>query len=29
VRRMDEDSAEARAALAASPGAFPKLGAVG
>src|SRR3984957_9037141 len=29
VRRMDEDSAEARAALAAAPGAFPKLGAVG
>src|SRR5580698_4435249 len=29
VRRMDEDSAEARAALAASPDAFPKLGAVG
>src|ERR1700760_597774 len=29
VRRMDEDSAEARAALAASPGTFPKLGAVG
>src|ERR1700761_5779214 len=29
VRRMDEDSAEARAALAASPGACPKLGAVG
>jgi hypothetical protein len=25
---MDEDSAEARAALAASPDAFPKLGAV-
>jgi len=28
VRRMDQDSTEARAALAASPGAFPKLGAV-
>src|ERR1700735_786164 len=28
VRRMDQDSAEARAALAAAPGAFPKLGAV-
>jgi riboflavin kinase / FMN adenylyltransferase len=29
VRRMDQDSTEARAALAASPGAFPKLGPVG
>jgi riboflavin kinase / FMN adenylyltransferase len=29
VRRMDEDSAEARAALAAAPRAFPKLGIVG
>ena len=29
VRRMDDDSARARAALAAAPGAFPKLGAVG
>jgi riboflavin kinase / FMN adenylyltransferase len=29
VRRMDQDSAEARAALAAAPGAFPKLGAIG
>src|SRR6201985_2455262 len=29
VRRMDEDSVESRAALAASPGAFPKLGAIG
>ena len=28
VRRMDQDSAEARTALAASPGAFPKLGTV-
>jgi riboflavin kinase/FMN adenylyltransferase len=29
VRQMDDDSARARAALAAAPGAFPKLGAVG
>src|SRR6201985_121128 len=29
VRQMDEDSVESRAALAASPGAFPKLGAIG
>ncbi len=29
VKRMDQDSAEARTALAAAPGAFPKLGAVG
>jgi riboflavin kinase/FMN adenylyltransferase len=29
VRQMDDDSAWARAALAAAPGAFPKLGAVG
>jgi riboflavin kinase/FMN adenylyltransferase len=29
IRRMDEDSAEARAQLAAAPGAFPKLGTVG
>jgi riboflavin kinase/FMN adenylyltransferase len=29
IRRMDQDSAEARAALAAAPGAFPKLGAIG
>ena len=29
VRRMDQDSAEARAALAATPDAFPKLGAIG
>jgi riboflavin kinase/FMN adenylyltransferase len=28
VRQMDDDSARARAALAASPGAFPKLGVV-
>jgi len=28
VRRMDQDSAEARAALAAAPGTFPKLGVV-
>ena len=26
VRQMDDDSARARAALAAAPGAFPKLG---
>jgi riboflavin kinase/FMN adenylyltransferase len=29
VRQMDDDSARARAALAAAPGAFPRLGAVG
>jgi riboflavin kinase/FMN adenylyltransferase len=29
VRQMDDDSAWARAALAAAPGAFPKLGAIG
>jgi riboflavin kinase/FMN adenylyltransferase len=29
VRQMDDDSAEARKRLAAAPGAFPKLGAVG
>jgi riboflavin kinase/FMN adenylyltransferase len=29
VRQMDDDSARARAALAAAPGAFPKLGVVG
>jgi riboflavin kinase/FMN adenylyltransferase len=29
VRQMDDDSAKARAALAAAPGAFPKFGAVG
>jgi riboflavin kinase / FMN adenylyltransferase len=29
IRRMDEDSTEARAQLAAAPGAFPKLGTVG
>jgi riboflavin kinase/FMN adenylyltransferase len=29
VRQMDDDSLRARAALAAAPGAFPKLGAVG
>jgi riboflavin kinase/FMN adenylyltransferase len=29
IQRMDEDSAEARAQLAAAPGAFPKLGTVG
>src|SRR6202011_3301106 len=29
VRQMDDDSARARAALAAAPGAFPKLGTVG
>jgi riboflavin kinase/FMN adenylyltransferase len=28
VRQMDDDSAKARAALAAAPGAFPKLGAI-
>src|SRR6202035_843286 len=28
VRQMDDDSGRARAALAAAPGAFPKLGAV-
>jgi riboflavin kinase/FMN adenylyltransferase len=29
IHRMDQDSAEARALLAAAPGAFPKLGTVG
>jgi riboflavin kinase / FMN adenylyltransferase len=29
VRQMDDDSARARAALAAAPGAFPELGAIG
>jgi riboflavin kinase/FMN adenylyltransferase len=29
VAQMDDDSARARAALAAAPGAFPKLGAIG
>jgi riboflavin kinase/FMN adenylyltransferase len=29
VRQMDDDSARARAALAAAPGAFPKLGEIG
>jgi riboflavin kinase/FMN adenylyltransferase len=29
VRQMDDDSARARAALGAAPGAFPKLGAIG
>ena len=29
VRQMDDDSTRARAALAAAPGAFPKLGIVG
>jgi len=29
VRQMDDDSARARAALAAAPEAFPKLGVVG
>jgi riboflavin kinase / FMN adenylyltransferase len=29
VRQMDDDSARARAALAAAPGAFPRLGAIG
>jgi riboflavin kinase/FMN adenylyltransferase len=29
VRQMDDDSARARAALAAAPGAFPKLGVIG
>ena len=29
IRQMDNDSAKARAALAAAPGAFPKLGAIG
>jgi riboflavin kinase/FMN adenylyltransferase len=29
VRQMDDDSAKARAALAAAPGAFPKLGEIG
>jgi riboflavin kinase/FMN adenylyltransferase len=28
VRQMDDDSARARAALAAAPGAFPKLGTI-
>ena len=29
VRQMDDDSAKARAALAAAPEAFPKLGVIG
>jgi riboflavin kinase/FMN adenylyltransferase len=29
VRQMDDDSTKARAALAAAPDAFPKLGVVG
>jgi riboflavin kinase/FMN adenylyltransferase len=29
IRQMNDDSAKARAALAAAPGAFPKLGAIG
>ena len=29
VRQMDDDSARARAALTANPGAFPKLGKIG
>ena len=29
VRRMDDDSAQARARLAAAPGLFPKLGMIG
>jgi riboflavin kinase/FMN adenylyltransferase len=29
VTRMNDDSARARAMLAASPGAFPKLGTIG
>ena len=29
MRQMDDDSAKARAALAAAPDAFPKLGAIG
>jgi riboflavin kinase/FMN adenylyltransferase len=29
IKRMDDDSAKARAALAAAPDAFPKLGTVG
>jgi riboflavin kinase / FMN adenylyltransferase len=29
VRQMDDDSARARAMLAAAPGAFPRLGVVG
>jgi riboflavin kinase/FMN adenylyltransferase len=29
IRRMDDDSAKARAALAAAPDAFPRLGAIG
>ena len=29
IRQMDDDSARARAALAAAPDAFPKLGAIG
>ena len=29
IRQMNDDSARARAALAAAPGAFPKLGAIG
>ncbi len=29
IRQMDDDSLKARAALAAAPNAFPKLGAIG
>ena len=29
IKQMDDDSARARAQLAAAPGAFPKLGAIG
>ena len=29
IRQMDDDSARARAALAAAPDAYPKLGAIG
>jgi riboflavin kinase/FMN adenylyltransferase len=29
IRQMDDDSARARAALAAAPGAFPRLGVIG
>jgi riboflavin kinase/FMN adenylyltransferase len=29
IRQMDDDAAKARAALAAAPGAFPKLGEIG
>jgi riboflavin kinase/FMN adenylyltransferase len=29
IRQMDDDSVKARAALAAAPNAFPKLGAIG